>query len=286
MARRRNSERLGAPTPQDTMSPAPMGAEAPNSVFSFVTPTEFVDLPSGGRFYPEGHPLQGVDMIEIRHMTAKEEDILTSESLLKKGLAIDRLLQSVIVDNKIQVDSLLIGDKNALLMASRITGFGPIYETTVRCPVCRETNEVVFNLEELGTRDGTGLPESVTVTSEGLFSFVLPKTNTTVKVKLLTSRDERTLSQAAEKKRRMKMPDSRSTDLLKAVIVSVEDHTDPAALSQFVDAMPLQDVKYLRTTYEKIKPDLDVTYPFGCEHCSHEGEVQMPLTAQFFWPNT
>mgnify|MGYP003659335080 CR=1 FL=1 len=286
MARRRNSERLGAPTPQDTTSPAPMSAEAPSSVFSFVTPTEFVDLPSGGRFYPEGHPLHGADMIEIRHMTAKEEDILTSESLLKKGLAIDRLLQSVIIDKKIQVDSLLIGDKNALLMASRITGFGPAYETTVKCPVCRETNDVVFNLDELGTRDGVELPEGVTFTSDGLFSFVLPKTEATLQVKLLTSRDERALSQATEKKRRLKMPDSRSTDLLKAVIVSVNDHTDPAALSQFVEQMPLQDVKHLRTTYEQIKPDLDITYPFGCQHCSYEGEVQMPLTAQFFWPNT
>tara|TARA_R100000008_G_scaffold22486_2_gene11942 strand:- start:4813 stop:5604 length:792 start_codon:yes stop_codon:yes gene_type:complete len=263
-----------------------MGAETPNSVFSFVTPTEFVDLPSGGRFYPKEHPLHGVDVVEIRHMTAKEEDILTSESLLKKGLAIDRLLQSVVIDKTIQIDSLLVGDKNALLMASRITGFGSLYETTVKCPVCRETNELVFNLEELGTRDGSELPEGVTVDDDGHFSFTLPQTGAELKVRLLTSRDERNLTQAAEKKKRMKMPDSRSTDLLKAVVVSVSGHTDPAALSQFVEMMPLQDVKHLRTTYEQIKPDLDIAYPFDCEHCSHEGEVQMPLTAQFFWPNT
>ena len=286
MARRRNSERSAAPTPQDATSPAPMAAAPPGNVFSFVTPTEFVDLPSEGRFYGDGHPLHNVDVVEIRHMTAKEEDILTSESLLKKGLAIDRLLQSVIIDKTIQVDTLLIGDKNALIIACRMTGFGPQYETTVKCPACRETNDKIFDLEDLSPRNTSEMPEGVTLMDEGLFSFKLPKTAVTVKVKLLTTRDERALSRATEKKRRLKLPDSRSTDILKSVIVSINDHTVREDLDKFVEQMPLRDVKYLRETYERIKPDLDVTYSFGCDHCSHEGEVQMPLTAQFFWPNT
>ena len=285
MARKRNSDRFAAPTPQDTSPPVPTADQSPQGMFSFVTPTEFVDLPSEGRYYSEGHPLAGVDTIEIRHMTAKEEDILTSESLLKKGIAIDRLLESVIVDKNIKVSSLLIGDKNALLIASRITGFGPLYDTTVKCPLCTETNDKIFNLDELAANDVSEPPEYVTIKENGNFTFELPRSKVTVEVRLLTAHDEHILSQDAQKKKRLKLPDSRSTDLLKLVIVSINDHADAGDLHKFIDNMPLRDVKFLRKTYEQVKPDINITCDFICSHCSHAGEVVMPLTAQFFWPN-
>jgi len=285
MARKRNSERFGAPTPENTGSPA-VAATTSEGMFSFVAPTDFVDLPSKGRFYDENHPLADIDTVEIRHMTAKEEDILTSESLLKKGLAIDRLLESILLNKNIKADSLLIGDKNALLIAARITGYGPLYDTTVRCPSCREVNSKVFNLEEVDCHDASEIPENVEMSDTGTFVFALPKSQVDVEVRLLTSRDERMLSESNEKKKKLKLPDTRSTDLLKLVIVSVNTHTDPSQVGQFIEQMPLQDVKYLRTIYEKVKPDVDIAYDFACNHCSHDGEVTMPLTAQFFWPNT
>jgi len=285
MARKRNSERFGAPTPENISSPAVATATSAD-LFSFVTPTDFVDLPSKGLFYPENHPLADVDTVEIRHMTAKEEDILTSESLLKKGLAIDRLLESIFLDKSIKADNLLIGDKNALLIAARITGYGPIYDTTVKCPSCREVNNKVFNLEEISTMDASEIPEDVEMNDGGNFIFPLPKSGATIEVRLLTSKDERMLVETTEKKKKLKLPDSRSTDLLKLVIVAVNNHTTPDALAQFIEQMPLQDVKHLRKIYEKIKPDVNITYDFECNHCSHEGEVMMPLTAQFFWPNS
>ena len=119
------------------------------SGFNFIVPTEVVDLPSKGKYYPEGHPLKGVDSIEIRHMTAKEEDILTSQSLIKKGLAITKLLQSIIIDKSIRVDDLLIGDKNALLVASRIHGYGPEYNVTLNCPNCGARFETVADLNDI-----------------------------------------------------------------------------------------------------------------------------------------
>jgi hypothetical protein len=88
--------------------------------FSFVVPTEFIDLPSEGKFYPEGHPLHGQTTLEIKQMTAKEEDLLTSRALLKKGIALDRLLSSVIVNKSIDPNSLLVGDRNAILIATRV----------------------------------------------------------------------------------------------------------------------------------------------------------------------
>jgi len=284
MGRRNNSQRTRAPQ-ADAPTP-PVTKSGNNSLFSFVTPTEFVELPSGGSYYPEGHPLAGVDTIEIRHMTAKEEDILTSETLLRKGLAIDRLLQSVILDENIQVDSLLIGDKNALLVACRITGFGSMYETNVSCPTCSETNEQEFDLEALTHVTPGEMPEGVRLNDENNFVMTLPTTSIEAEVRLLTGHDERTLAEATEKKKKLKLPDTRSTDLLKIVIVSLNDQTDRGDIDKFISLMPLRDVKYLRKVYEKIKPDVDVSYDFECEHCDHVGKVVMPLTAQFFWPNT
>ena len=111
-----NEERTGAVQHPD--SPSPSQPQTGQNGLNFVAPTEFVEIPSRGRFYPQGHPLHGVESVEIRQMTAKEEDILSSKTLLKQGVAIDRFLQSVIVDRKLNSDSMLIGDKNALIVAA------------------------------------------------------------------------------------------------------------------------------------------------------------------------
>ena len=138
----RNKDRLGGSQHQDTQPPA-QGAG-----FSFVVPTDFVELPSQGRFYPEGHPLHGQDSIEIRQMTAKEEDMLTSRTLLKKGVALDRVIASLIVNKQIDPDSLLVGDRNAIIIAIRVAGYGNIYDTKVSCPSCGAKQEYSFNLND------------------------------------------------------------------------------------------------------------------------------------------
>ena len=121
----RNQDRLGGVQQPDTSPPPQQGGGG----FSFVIPTEFVDLPSLGRFYAQNHPLHGKDSIEIKQMTAKEEDILTSRTLLKKGVALERLLQSIIVDKTIDPKTLLIGDRNAIIVAARVSGYGNDYST-------------------------------------------------------------------------------------------------------------------------------------------------------------
>ena len=111
---RNNEERTGAVQQPD--SPAPSQSQMGKNGLNFVAPTEFIEIPSKGKFYPKGHPLNGVESVEIRHMTAKEEDILSSKTLLKQGVAIDRFLQSVLVDQKLTPDSMLIGDKYKLVL--------------------------------------------------------------------------------------------------------------------------------------------------------------------------
>jgi hypothetical protein len=277
LSRRNNLERLGAPQPD---APAPLTSEA-TDLFSFVNPTEFVELPSKGLFYPEGHPLHNQSVIEIKHMTAKEEDILTSETLLKQGLAIDRLVRSVIVDRSINPDTLLVGDKNAILIASRITGFGPFYEVGISCAACAEQNEVTVDLNDLGfSKSGDSVSEAV----EGGYKVKLPSTGIEIVFKLLTSKDESNISKTVEARRKKKQLENFSTLLLSSIIVSANGVTNRQQLDRLPEILPLVDARFLREEYDKVKPDIDMTFDFECSSCSHKGEVGMPLTAEFFWP--
>ena len=277
MSRRNNLERLGAPQPD---APAPPTSEAAD-LFSFVNPTEFVELPSKGLFYPEGHPLHNQTVIEIKHMTAKEEDILTSETLLKQGLAIDRLVRSVIVDRSINPDTLLVGDKNAVLIASRITGFGPFYEVGISCAACAEQNEVTVDLNDLGfSKSGDSVSEAV----EGGYKVKLPSTGIEIVFKLLTSKDESNISKTVEARRKKKQLENFSTLLLSSIIVSANGVTNRQQLDRLPEILPLVDARFLREEYDKVKPDIDMTFDFECSSCSHRGEVGLPMTAEFFWP--
>lgn len=279
MPRRNNLERTGAPQPDAPTPPV----DQTNDLFSFVNPTEFVELPSGGQMYGEDHPLHNVDTVEIRHMTAKEEDILTSETLLKRGMAIDRLVESVMVDKSIKTEDLLIGDKNAILLAARITGFGPQYEVGVTCPSCDTAQEQLFDLSEISQKKRS--LRGVKTTDDGTYTFKLPKTKINIEVRLLTSRDERELSRQLEARKKQRLPENTATTLLSAIIVSANGVDDRAQLTKLVEMMPLQDSKHIRTVYDRIKPDIDMEFDFTCTNCSHDGRVTMPLTAEFFWPN-
>jgi hypothetical protein len=282
VGRRNNADRTKGPPP-DT-SAAPTIANDTDDLFSFVNPTEFVELPSKGLFYPENHPLHNAETIEIKQMTAKEEDILTSETLLKKGVAINRMISSLILDKNIRVEDLLLGDKNAILIASRITGFGPSYGVNATCPSCYKKSDTTFDLREIQSTDISETPEDVEVLESGLFAFTLPVSGVRVTVKLLTAADEQVLQRHTENKKRLKKESSLITDLLKAIVVAANDHTDRVTIDKFVESVPTQDVTHLRKQYEKVKPDMDIKFDFECPVCSYFGEVVMPMTAEFFWP--
>tara|TARA_R110002012_G_scaffold10463_3_gene47862 strand:+ start:912 stop:1754 length:843 start_codon:yes stop_codon:yes gene_type:complete len=280
LSRRNNDERLGAPHPD---APTPTTPDT-SDLFAFVNPTEFVELPSQGVYYPEGHPLHNQTVIEIKHMTAKEEDILTSEALLKNELAVDRLLESVIINPAVKVGDLLLGDKNAILIASRVTGFGPFYDVEAACPSCKRSSAYTFDLTELKPRT-VDLPDTVTDEGGGIFSFELPVSQVRIYVRLLTSRDEKKIANLLINKNG-KGASNPVTGLLKSIVVQANEHTALPTVHQFVEMMPLPDVKHLRTTYEGLKPDLDLRFDFICPLCNEEGKVGMPMTAAFFWPNT
>ncbi len=282
----RNRDRVGAQT-QNVDTPAPVVQQNTGEPFSFVVPTDIIDLPSGGRYYSETHPLYGHDTIELRHMTAKEEDILTSRSLLKKGTALDRVIKNLIVDKSINPDSLLVGDRNAIIIAARISGYGPAYETTVVCPSCQTRQEYTFNLEEPTTYTGDQTEQlDITNNEDGTFDVVLPKMQVTATFRLFTGRDEKMLMEMLKNKPKgNKGLENNVTRQLANMIVAVNGDTSAQTRKYLVDNIPSMDSRHLRLAYRLAAPNVDLTQTFECSECAHEQDMEVPLSADFFWPD-
>jgi hypothetical protein len=291
----RNQDRLGldnTPTQDETPAattvavglgvPGDTGAPA----FSWSVPTEFVELPSEGLFYPPGHPLHHQTTVEIRFMTAKEEDILTSRSLLKEGVALDRMLQNLLVDKSIDLKTLLVGDKNALLVAARRTGYGPEYETKVTCPSCANTEDYSFDITEPSSVDFKAAAEknSMTISQNGLVEINLPMTKAVVACRFLTAEDETQLIREAERKEKRKMESSATTDAIRSFVVSVNGKADPISIESFIQTMPARDARELRKTYSQLVPNIDLTQNYSCDNCGYEADLEVPLGLDFFWP--
>ena len=283
---RNNDQRSGAKKKSTT--PAAIAApSSQNQPFSFVVPTELVDLPSKGEFYPEGHPLHGKDVIEIRHMTAKDEDILTSKSLLKKGVAIDKLLKSVIVDKSIDPNSLLVGDKNALLVATRASGYGVEYKTDVQCPNCGTRNRFEFNISDpqvFSPSDEFFEEENIERGPDGTFVLDLPRSKVCVTIRLLNGYDEKKLAERIKQRRKARMPESNATEQFRLIITAVNGDESKSSINQFISMMPALDSKYLRSLYKRLNPNIDLTQEFCCSECDFEGPMEVPFTADFLWP--
>ena len=280
----RNQDRLGGAQQQDTSPPVQAMNEGSGG-FSFVIPTEFVELPTGGRYYPPGHPLHGESAIEIKQMTAKEEDMLTSRTLLKKGVALDRVIGSLIVNKGIDPDSLFVGDRNAIIVATRVSGYGNDYTTKVTCPQCGANQPYSFDLNDAsiyeGDEDNT---MSVTDNQNGTFDVTLPKTNVIVTFKLLTGVDEKQLVTGAsvDKKQRLERGITRQ---LAAMIEAVNGDPSIDAIRYLVENIPSSDSRHLRMSYKLTAPNVDMTQHFECGECDYEQEMEVPLSADFFWPD-
>jgi len=255
--------------------------------FSFVVPTEFVELPSGGRYYSEGHPLHGQETIEIKQMTAKEEDILTSRSLLKKGVALDRVIESIIMDKKIDSNSLLVGDRNAIVIATRVSAYGSEYVTQVACPSCATKQEYSFNLNSAKVYNGEDISElDVVVNEDGTFTVQLPKTEINVTFRLLTGKDVKAFIAGMEAERKNRHATEKNvTRQLSTMIVAINGDTSLQSRKYLVDNIPSMDSRHLRLAYRLAAPNVDLTQHFECNECDHEQDMEVPLSADFFWPD-
>jgi hypothetical protein len=251
----------------------------PEQPLTYSPPTTHVPLPSRGKLYSHEHPLHGKDTIEIKQMTTREEEILTNVSLLQKGLVVDKLIQSVVVDSSVNPETLLVGDKNAILIASRIDGYGKEYEITVACPACGKQDEKEVDLSQLAHKE---IDESINMTERGTFTVALPRTGYSVELKLLNGKDEKMISETNEKTKKYGLERPIATQYSR-MVVSVNGNQDPSMISSFVSEMPVQDSRAIRKAYKKANPDVDLTFDFQCDHCGHDQGLEVPITANFFW---
>lgn len=254
----------------------------PSSVLDFVTPTEFVELPSRGIGYPEGHPLRGQETVEIRFMTAKDEDILTSRSLLKKGIALERLIDNLLTNDALTSKEILIGDRNAIIIAARSSAYGHLYETKVQCPACQASNKVTFDLSAPEIKIGDFDDFEYEETNFGTYVVETPKSNVKVEMRLLNGQDESKLVKAMSK---AKESEDVVTTQMKLYIVSVNDHKGKAFVDYFVNNVPAYEARWLRKCYEALAPNVKVSEEFECESCGFEQEMEVPFNTDFFWPD-
>ena len=288
----RNSDRLmggGGATEQQDTTPPQQNVQNTND-FSFVVPTEFVELPSGGKLYAANHPLYGKETIEIKQMTAKEEDMLTSRSLLKKGVALERVIASIITDKSIDPETLLVGDRNAIIIAARISAYGSEYNTQITCPSCSTQQEHSFDLNDISFVDTSSADNEfeglVQLQEDGTYTVTLPRSELLVGFKVLTGRDEKNMATGIEMDKKTKGSYEKNiTRQLKNIIVSVNGNTTSEAVNYVVDNLPSIDARYLRQAYRSTVPNIDMTQNFECVECDFETALEVPLTADFFWPD-
>jgi len=239
-------------------------------------PTEVVDLPSQGLLYPKGSPLSN-GTVEVKYMTAREEDILTSANLIKRGIVVEKLLEALIIDKSVKVDDLLIGDKNAVLIAARILAYGKEYSVEY------DGQKIEVDLTQLKDKK---LDESKVSKGVNEFDFELPATKRKLTFKLLTQSDEKSMDKEIQGYK--KIGDGigyETTTRLKHQILSVDGDAKKASINSFVDNEFLsRDSRDFRAHVNSINPDVEMKSVYIDED-GNEKEFTVPMTVTFLWPS-
>lgn len=246
---------------------------------SFTTPTEVIELPSKGLVYPKENPLSS-GKIEMRYMTAKDEDILTNPNFIQQGTVFDKLFQSMIV-SKINYDDLVYGDKNAILVAARILGYGKNLPLKFTHPVTGLDEDIVVDLTSLKEKE---IDYSLFNNSNEI-EYELPNTSNKVTFKILTHADDKAITREVTAMKKANLS-SEMTLRLKKQILSINGNNDKKVVSEFVDkGLLAADSIALRTFMKDIAPDIDMTFTFvGSDGYTQEG-VSLPVTLTFFYPS-
>ena len=243
-------------------------------------PTEVLDLPSEGKLYPKENPLSS-GRITIKYMTAKEEDILSSTNLIKKGVVLDKLFESIIVD-KININDITIGDKNAILLATRVLGYGPEYEFNFYSSVEEDMIETSIDLTKIKTKE----VDMSLFNNKNELEFITPIGKNKIIFKILTHGDEKLIDADIEALKKInKDVSSDITTRLRYMIKSVDGNSDMGAFTKFVNNMIARDSRAFRDYAKKITPDVNMKF----EYTHRNGEVEeapISMGVGFFWPST
>ena len=252
----------------------------------FKMPTEVIELPSKGLLYPESNPLSS-GKIEMKYMTAKEEDILTSQNLIKQGVVLDKLFESLIV-TPINYNDLYLGDKNAIMVAARILGYGKDYTVQIEDPSSPGTKQkVTIDLTQIEHKE---VDYSLFEQRKNEFDFELPQSKRVVTFRLLTHGVENEIDKEVKsmtKQINRSGVDRMLTTRLKHIITAVDGEKGRAVVNNFVDnELFAQDSRALRAYMRDIAPDLDMTFTFISDETGEASELTIPMDVSFFWPGT
>lgn len=247
-------------------------------------PFEVVPLPSKGLIYGEEHPLCDEKEVEIKPMTAVQENILASKALIKNGTVMSVLMKSCFTNTSIDPTSLLIGDKSAILLGIRISGFGADYRVQTRCPACNEEFLHTFDLSKCEMKP---LEEQPVRPHTNLFEFALPKSKKIVQFSLLTDADDLEIMQTQRNRSKTLNTeiDMRITDELTKMIKSVDGKEDREFIAKFVRSMSVMDSRAFRKHVVSIQPGVDLEEEVTCRKCGAVETHNIPLTTEFFWPS-
>ena len=245
-------------------------------------PTEIIELPSQGHFYPDGHPLSNGNL-ELKMMTAREEDILADRNLINKGIVLQKLLESVVVQPGVNVDDLVIGDINAVYLATRMLGYGAEYDIEVTDPFSGEKQKVTIDLTTVQTKD----VDYSLLSPNNRYDFTLPS-DTKLTFKFLTHKDEKDINndiKAMERLSKGKVNSSEVTTRLKYMIVAVNGNSDRSFVNNWViNQFIAKDVKAFRAYVRSISPDLDMKFNFTSEVTGETEALDIPFGIDFFYP--
>lgn len=248
-------------------------------------PVEEVPLPSRGKLYPTESSLHGKETLSVRAMTTREEDILTSRALIKKGTVITELIKSCILDRNVDVREMIAGDRNALMVAIRIMGYGPEYKADISCTACEKKNsDYEFRLDGLELKR---LEIDPVAAGSNLFSFTLPQSKAVIEFKFLTGKDEEEIVLTQERMKKLGSENDRLiSGRLKYAVVTFGGKSDRSLINSAIDKLLARDSLELRRFMEKNEPGIKMTQLFSCQHCDHEEEVEIPIGTNFFWPQS
>ena len=251
---------------------------------SFVVPTETVKLPLRGEFYPESSTLYGVKELEIRHMTAKDEDLLSGVDDAESGKTVfDKLVESLLVDKTINSLDLHEEDKKALLLSARMTGYGPEYETREICQACNNLVMFSYNLEKIQFLEQENEKMASTYDpSRDVYKTKLPLTGIDVELKNFRTEDEEYLEEEKKQKTKYNLHFNNTVSYLERVIVSANGVTDRQAIRQLIDVLPAGDSKNIKSFYETCTPKLSTKQDVKCPQCGNSSQKEAPLSWAFF----
>lgn len=290
MSKRKNNKVISGEQPEGSMASGWSGArgDVMKDEFGLEIPVENVPLPSRGVVYPPDHPLHMQESIQIRAMTAREEDILTSKALIKKGTVITELIRSCLIDKRIDPNHMILGDRNALMISLRITGYGADYAVEVSCPSCGERSKQSF---DLGALPISRLTKDPIAEGSNIFEAIMPKgkdtdPDITIRYRHLTGTDEISIQQIQERKKKQGIGvDNLITLRYQHQVVAVNDITDRTKIQMFCQRMPTKYSLSLRQAMDGNEPGIEMKQDMQCPHCMEESGVSMPLGANFFWPD-